>query len=452
MRIIVIGGVAAGAKAAAKARRIDASHEIIMYQDEAEMSYSACGMPYVISGVIENERSIIIRTPEEFAKQGIQVWTRHRVVAIDAAKQQLTVKNLNEDTVTSIGYDRLIIATGAAPIVPSVPGITLQGVLTLRSFSDLARFKTTLTELQPRHAVIIGAGYIGLELAETLHSLGIKTTLLEKSLRILPKFDPDMAQLVHDYLLENQVDILLGDGLAQLNGSDGKVSAVQTETGRIIPADLVVVAIGVKPNVNLAQAAGIQLGCTGAIAVDARMATSISGIYAAGDCCETLNRLTGQPTWLPLGDIANLQGRVAGENAAGGDALFPGVLGTAIFKTFKCAVAITGLSEKAAFDAGYNPVSVKMTANDCAGYYPGKQVLTLTLTANRNDGRLLGCQAVGSGKVDKIIDIAATALLGRLTCSELENADFAYAPPFSPVLSPIIVAASLLSDKLNSSN
>jgi CoA-dependent NAD(P)H sulfur oxidoreductase len=448
MRIIIIGGVAAGAKAAAKAHRVDPDNEIIIFQDESEISYSACGLPYVISGVIADERAVIIRQPEDFAKEGIQVFIRHRVIRIDKTKQQLTVKNLQDDIDFIVSFDELIIATGASPIVPNVDGINLVGVLTLRNIADLARFKSVIETVKPKNAVIIGAGYIGLELAETFNELKIKSTIIEKAPRILPKFDQEMAQFVHNHLLENQVELILDDGLSKLNGNKGQVISVETESGKIISADLVVIAIGVKPNVNLAKDAGIELGITGAIAVNTRMETSVPGIYAAGDCCETVNRITGTSIWMPLGDIANLQGRVAGENIAGGDAHYPGVLGTAIFKTFKLTVAITGLSEQSALESGFEPVSIVITGSDRARYYPGKQDFSLKLIANRKDGRLLGAQVIGLGNVDKMIDIAATALLGKLTCADLENADLAYSPPFSPVVSPIIVAAGILTSKL----
>jgi NADPH-dependent 2,4-dienoyl-CoA reductase/sulfur reductase-like enzyme len=449
MRIIVIGGVAAGTKAAAKAHRVDPNNEIILYQDESEVSYSACGMPYVISGVIADERKVIIRQPEDFAKDGIQVFIRHRVLGIDTGKQQLSVRNLQDNTDFIVSYDRLIIATGARPIVPSIEGITLEGVLTLRNITDLARFKALLPTVLPEKAVIIGAGYIGLELAETFHELNIKTTIIEKAPRILPKFDPEMAQLVHEHLLENQVEIILGDGLAKLDGNNGRITSVETECGKTVPADLVVIAIGVKPNVELAKEANIELGNTGAIAVDSKMATNIPGVYAAGDCCETINRITGATAWMPLGDIANLQGRVAGENVAGGNAHFPGVFGTAIFKTFKLTVAMTGLSEQSALESGFDPISIVTEGSDRARYYPGRQGFSLKLIADLKNGRLLGAQAIGLEGVDKMIDIAATALLGNLTCSDLENADLAYSPPFSPVLSPIIVAAGALNSKLS---
>lgn len=449
MRIVIIGGVAAGAKAAAKAKRVNPDLEIIVFQDEAEVAYSACGLPYVIGGAIADQSSLVIRRPEEFAKDGIQVKTGRRVAALDPANRRIMVRNLNDQNEENVAYDRLILATGALPIVPPVAGIDLDGVLTLRKIGDLARFASVLDRLGPKKAVIVGAGYIGMELAEAFHELNIKTTLVEKFPRVLPKFDPEMAQLVHDQLAERDVELILGDGLSRLQGEGGRVAAVVTESGKVIPADLVVLAIGVRPNTELAQAAGLLLGKTGAIAVDSRMETSVPGIYAAGDCVETIDRVSGQPIWMPLGDIANLQGRVAGENAAGGSANFPGVFGTAIFKTFNLNVAMTGLSEQAARAHGFEPVSVLMKRGDRARYYPGGQGLNLKLIADRRDGRLLGAQVIGEGKADKMIDIAATALLGKLTCQDLENADLAYSPPFSPVLSPMIMAAGALSSRLS---
>ena len=447
-RLVIIGGVAAGAKAAAKARRMRPDLEIVVYQDEAEVSYSACGQPYVLSGVIENRDKIVIRRPEEFASDNIRVLTRRRVEAIDVAARQLRLRDLSANNETVTGYDKLILATGARPIIPDVDGMDLQGVLTLRSLADLDRFSSTIASLKPKRAAIIGAGYIGLELAETFHKLNITTTIIEKFARILPKFDEEMAQQVSAHLQEHKVELVTGQGLAGITGNDGRVVSVSTDWGLERDVDLVVIAIGVRPNTELAKSGGITLGATGAIAVDEKMQTQAPGIYAAGDCCETVDRVTGKTTWLPLGDIANLQGRVAGENAAGGNASFPGVLGTAIFKAFDLNVACTGLSESAARAAGYDAISVNVNRSDRARYYPGGNSLTVKLVADRQGGRLLGAQVIGPGKADKMIDIAATALLGRLTCGDLENADLAYAPPFSPVLSPVITAAGALNSKV----
>ena len=448
-RLVIIGGVAAGAKAAAKARRMKPDMDIVVYQDETEVSYSACGQPYVLSGVIENRDKIVIRRPHEFASDNIRVLTRHRVEAIDVTARQIRVADLSNNNECATAYDKLILATGARPVIPAVDGIELEGVLTLRSISDLDRFKSTLSSLKPKRASIIGAGYIGLELAETFHALNVKTTIIEKFDRILPKFDAEMAQQVSAHLSENGVELITGQGLARISGKNGRVAAVTTESGLNRDADLVVIAIGVRPNTDLAKDGGIALGKTGAIAVDEKMQTRTPAIYAAGDCCETIDRVTGKTTWLPLGDIANLQGRVAGENAAGGNASFPGVLGTAIFKTFDLNVACTGLSETAARQAGYDAVAVNVNRSDRARYYPGGNNLVIKLVADRQGGRLLGAQVIGPGKADKMIDIAATALLGKLTCEDLENADLAYAPPFSPVLSPMITAAGALNSKVN---
>ena len=445
---MIIGGVAAGAKAAAKARRMRPDLDIVVYQDETEVSYSACGQPYVLSGVIENRDKIVIRRPQEFASDNIQVLTRHRVEAIDVATRQIRVNDLSGNGEQTTAYDKLILATGARPIIPVVDGIELEGVLTLRSISDLDRFRSTLNILKPRKAAIIGAGYIGLELAETFHALDIKTIIIEKFDRILPKFDEEMARQVNAHLSEHAVELVTGQGLAGIDGKDGRVVSVTTESGLTRAVDLVVIAIGVRPNTDLAKDAGIIIGETGAIAVDRKMQTRTPDVYAAGDCCETIDRVTGKTTWLPLGDIANLQGRVAGENAAGGNASFPGVLGTAIFKTFDINVACTGLSETAACRAGFEAVAVNMNRSDRARYYPGGGSLAIKLVADKQDGRLLGAQVIGPGKADKMIDIAATALLGRLTCADLENADLGYAPPFSPVLSPMITAAGVLNSKV----
>lgn len=447
-RLVIIGGVAAGAKAAAKARRTNPKLDISVYQEEADISYSACGQPYVISGLIGQRKQLVIRTPDDFLKDDIQVMTRCRVTALNTSEKKLTVIDLTSGKDSFVRYDKLIIATGARPILPAIKGLELEGVLTLRSMSDLDRLIRYIEVMKPKNAAIIGAGYIGLELADSFRNLGIATSVVEKAERILPKFDPEIAQRVYDHCVAHEIEFVLGDSLAKLNGTGGQVSALETESGRSIACGLVVLAIGVRPNIDLAKQSGIGLGATGAIAVNNRMETRIQGVYAAGDCCETTDRITGNPIWMPLGDIANLQGRVAGENAAGGCAEFPGVFGTAIFKSFDLNVAITGLSEQSALQARLNPISVIISAWDRARYYPGGRELDIKLIASKDSGRILGAQVIGTGSADKMIDIAATALLGKLTCEDLENADLAYSPPFSQVLSPIITAAGALNSKI----
>jgi NADPH-dependent 2,4-dienoyl-CoA reductase/sulfur reductase-like enzyme len=447
MRLVIIGGVAAGSKAAAKARRVNADLDIIIYQQEAEVSYSACGEPYLISGVIADSQQLLIRTPGDFAQDRIPVFTEHRVETIDHVNKRLMVRDLKTQHCFTDFYDRLIIATGARPIIPNINGIHLTGVLVLRSWTDLQTFCRSLSELKPRTALIIGAGYISLELAEALTKLNISTTIAARGQRLLSTFDSDMTALVRTHLQENGVSLRFNTRITELIGRGQRVTGVTTTDGEFISADLVIFAIGIQANVELAEQTGITLGKTGAIQVDTQMATNLNDIYAAGDCCETLNRITGTASWQPLGDIANLQGRVAGENAAGGNAYYQGSFGTSILKAFDFNIAITGLSEHAAKQHGFMPLSVTVTAMDKARYYPNAHSSQLKLVAD-TDGRLLGAQAVGKGASDKLIDIAATALLGNLNCADLEYADFAYSPPFSPVLSPISVAASVLISRI----
>lgn len=447
MRLIVIGGVAAGSKAAARARRVAPNIEITLFQDEPEVSYTACGQPYYLSGLIPNREALIIRRPADFADDSIDVRVNHGATAIDTGKCTVTVFDRSRGSTSIEPYDRLIIATGARSIVPDIPGSRLDGVVTLRGIEKLDRFRAVLDRLQPRSAVIVGSGYIGLELAESLGTLGLSVALLTRNKQIFSRLDPEMSASVRDYLAAQNVHIVAGDVPVAFKGAAERVEAVATAAGLELPADLVVLALGIRPNVELARQAGIELGATGAIAVDERMETNIGGVFAAGDCAESRHRISRLPVWQPLGDTANLQGRVAGENAAGGDARFPGVLGTTIFKTFELNVGMTGLTESAARAAGFEPVGIVIDARDKACYYPGARRLAVKLVAE-GDGRLLGAQAVGTGAVDKTIDIAATALLGKLSCRDLENADLAYAPPFSPVLSPIIVAAGALCKKI----
>lgn len=448
MRLVIVGGVAAGTKAAARARRVNPGLEIVLFQDEAEVSYTGCGQPYYLGGVIAGRDPLIIRRPAEFAAAGITVRTQHRVTELDLEERTVRVHDRVRDRHETLGYDRLILATGARPLIPQMPGIEADGVVSLRSIAELDRFDSALQRLRPGSAVIVGGGYVGLEVAEALRRRGLAVTLLERMERLLPRFDPELSARLQRVLRDAGVELRLGEHLAGLAAEGGRVRAVWTESGLRLPADLVVLALGIRPNVSLATAAGIRLGASGAIAVNPAQETSAAGVYAAGDCAESHHRIAGVPVWNPLGDIANLQGRVAGENAAGGHAEFPGVLGTAIFKAFDCKVGVTGLAEGAARVAGYRPITAVIETRDKARYYPGGRPVWLKLIAAAGDGRLLGAECFGSGAVDKLTDIIATALLGGLSCRDLEHADFAYAPPFSPVLSPVILAAQRLCQNL----
>ncbi len=448
LSIVVVGGVAAGAKAAGRAKRVNRQADVLLIQDETEISYTACGQPYYLGGVIKDRQSLIIQRPDDLNAKGIVAKVSHRVESIHSEIQQVSVLDRKANQQTMVSYDRLILATGARPLVPKIPGNWLDGVVTLRSVDELDRFKSTLDAFNPKNAVILGAGYIGIELADNLSNLGISVCVVDQMDCVMSKMDSDMSQRVHQHLLKCGVEVLLNTSIVKINGSHEKVRSVQTDQGDEREADLVVIAVGVTPNVDLAKDCGLGIGVTGAISVNERMQTSDENIYAAGDCVESVHRLTKEPVWNPLGDIANLQGRIAGENAAGGSACFPGVMGTAIFKAFDLNVAMTGLTETSALAAGVRSVSATIEGRDRARYYPGAKPVVVKLLADVGTGKVLGAQAVGLGAVDKVIDIVATALIGGLYCEDLEHLDLAYAPPYSPVLSPVIVAAGVLAKQL----
>ncbi len=449
MRLVVVGGVAAGTKAAAKARRMDPGLEIIIYQAEAETSIGECGLPYLLSGTVESRERLIARTPEDFARQEIEVHVRHRVESVDPERKTLTVRNLESGEEFEDHYDRLLLATGAAANLPPIPGAELEGVSVLRFLSDADRILAHIREHSPRRAVIVGAGYIGLEVAENLRELGMEVCIVELGDRVLPGFDAEISKNVERHLQEKGVRSITGQGVKSIRGSSGRVRAVQVGEAEL-PADLVIAGVGVRPEVGLAEGAGVELGETGAIRVDGQLRTNVPDVWAAGDCVETPHLVSGEPVWVPLGDTANQMGRVAGINLAGGSVEFPGVLGTGVFKVFDLGVSKTGLSEAETSEAGFSPVCATVEAKSRAGYYPGWQTVFLKLVADRRSGRLLGAEAVG-GSADKLADVCATAISGRLTYLDLLDLDLAYAPPFGPTLSPVITAAGVLENKFEGS-
>ncbi len=446
-RLLVIGGVAAGPKAAAKARRCNPEMEILIYQEEEEISYAGCGLPYYISGVIQERDKLISRTPGKFALDGIKVLRRRRIEGIDPQRRMIHGKNLESDEAFEDHFDQLVIATGAESIRPKIEGLHLKNVFYLRSIFDADAIVEALKAETIQRVVIAGGGYIGLEMAESLIELGKEVTIVELAPQILTLFDEDFAGILRRYLETKGIKIFTSEGIQSLIGKDGRVNQIRT-THREIEADAVLLSLGVRPRIDLARRAGLRIGETGAIWVNERMETSVEGIYAAGDCVETTHLITGKRVWIPLGSTANKQGRVAAVNLCGGHAIFPGVMGTAIFKTFEFNVAKTGLSLKEAEREGFHSVQAIVKGYDRAHYIPGGKESTLKVIADQNTGRILGAQAIGKGPSDKFIDIIAMALHGKLTAQELSNVDLAYAPPFSPVLSPVIVAANVLTNKL----
>jgi NADPH-dependent 2,4-dienoyl-CoA reductase/sulfur reductase-like enzyme/rhodanese-related sulfurtransferase len=445
-RLLVVGGVAAGPKAAAKARRCDPEMEIVIYQEEDDISYAGCGLPYYISGVIKERGELLSRTPGQFAQDGIKVLKQMRIEKIDIKNHTVSGRNLDSGEIFSDRYDRLVLATGAQAIRPRIAGIDLGNVFYLRSIFDADAIFQKIRSESIRNVTIAGGGYIGLEMAESLLSLGKKVTIVELAPQILTLFDEDFAGILQQYLEKKGIRVFTSEGIKALRGKE-RVEHVQTAT-REIETDAVVMSLGIRPQVELAKEAGLKIGETGAIWVNEKMETSAEGIYAAGDCAETTHLVTGKKVWIPLGSTANKQGRVVGINLSGGNGAFPGVMGTTIFKTFDLNVAKTGLNMREAEREGFRPIQAIVRGFDRAHYYPGRKESTLKVIADETTGRILGGEAIGEGPSDKFMDILAMALHGKMTCQELAFADLAYAPPFSPVLSPIIVAANVILNKL----
>ncbi len=446
-RLIVIGGVAAGPKVASKAKRCNPDLEVVIYQEEGEVSYSGCGLPYYIGGEIPERKKLLIRTAEQFGLDGIQVLRRHRVENIDLQKRQVSGVKLDSGQTFGDTFDRLVLATGSEVIRPKIPGMDLGHVFFLHSIFDADAILPQVQSAAVKNVVVVGGGYIGLEMAEALSQLGKKVTIVELAPQIATLFDEDMAAVLRQYLEKKGLVILTSEGLRGLTGQNGKVTRVQTQK-RELPADVVILSLGIRPRVELARKAGLKIGETGAIWVNERMETSAERVYAAGDCAETTHRVTGKRVWIPLGSTANKQGRVAGINVCGGQETFPGVLGTGIFKAFDFHVAKTGLNMREAKMEALEPVQAIVRGYGRAHVLPGGKESVLKVIASRKTGRILGAQAVGEGPSDKFIDTVAMALQAKMTCSQLAEADLAYSPPFSPVLSPVIVAACVLMNKI----
>jgi NADPH-dependent 2,4-dienoyl-CoA reductase/sulfur reductase-like enzyme len=386
MRLVVIGGVAAGTKAASRARRLDPEMEITVYQEEPEPSISECGLPYFLSGVVAEREQLVARTPEEFAEKGIEVRVRHRVEKLDAADKTLSVRDLSSGREFEDSYDRLVVATGARAVLPPIPGADLEGVFALRFLTDADKVRGYVEERSPQKAVVVGGGYIGLEVAENLSSLGMEVSLVEGADRVALAYGDEVAERIEEHLKEKGVSVYIGANVEEFRG-DGRVRDVRFGEEEV-PTDLVILGVGIEPCVDLAEEAGARIGTTGAIRVDKYMRTSLPDVWAAGDCVETTNLVSGEPAWMPLGDTANQMGRVAGTNAAGSadggeDRLeFPGVLGTGIFKVFDLGVGKTGLTESEAEEAGFEVVSAAVDAWDRASYYPGAGKVFLKLIAD----------------------------------------------------------------------
>ncbi|MBO2450633.1 FAD-dependent oxidoreductase [Actinomadura barringtoniae] len=451
-RLVVVGGDAGGMSAASQARRRrDPSDlRITVFERGGHTSYSACGIPYLTGGQVESAEDLIVRTPEEFrSKQDIDARIEHEVVEIDLDRRAVRVRDLAARAERWEGFDQLIVATGAVPRRPRLPGADAQGVYGVQVLDDGIAIRRALDEDAPRRAVVVGGGYIGLEMAEALVHRGLEVSLVDAAPQPMKTLDPDMGALVADALRSVGVTLYLGERLEAFETSGDRVDAVVTEA-RTLPADLVILGMGVRPNTELAQAAGIETGVTGGIVTDRRMRTRSEGVWAAGDCVETRHLVSGAPVAIALGTHANKQGRVAGVNIGGGYATFPGVVGTAVSKICHVEVARTGLNEAEAEAAGFETHSVVVESTTRAGYYPGAVPMKTKLIVEQRSGRLLGAQIVGEEGAAKRIDGLAIALWNRMTVEQMTGLDLGYAPPFSPVWDPVLIAARKAAERVES--
>ncbi|MBE7711615.1 MAG: hypothetical protein E7Z92_05695 [Cyanobacteria bacterium SIG31] len=449
MKIVIIGGVAAGAKAAAKTRRMLPDAEIYVYTQDKYVSYSACGLPYYIEGNFEDWRKLIIRSVEEFEKSGIHIRTLHKVTKILPVDKKVVVKELQTNELKFVNYDKLVIATGAAPYMQDFPEIKLGNIFTLRTLEDGIAIREAMSGVQ--NITLIGGGYISIELLEAFVKNEKNVTLIERSPFILSVFDEDISSLIQNYILENsnnRVKLITSDTVKGFVGADN-VKGVLTSSGSGYETEMVVISAGVRPVVDIAEEAGIQLGITGAIKVNSRMETNIRDIYACGDCAEKINIISNTPVWVPLGSTANKEGRVAAINLCGGTEDFEGILGSAVTRYFDLNISMTGLSEKEAQKLGYDTVSVIITKKDKAGYMPEVENITIKLIADRRSHRILGAQAIGCGDADKKVNNITVGLQNRITVENLLDVDFTYAPPFSTSVDILHTAASMLKAKLS---
>jgi NADPH-dependent 2,4-dienoyl-CoA reductase/sulfur reductase-like enzyme/rhodanese-related sulfurtransferase len=434
-KIVIVGGVAGGASAAARARRVDESAEIHVFERGPYISFANCGLPYHIAGEIQDRSKLLLMTPEKmWTRSRIHVHVNHEVVSIDRAGKSIRVR-LPDGGEDDVSYDKLILSQGAKPIVPPIPGADLPNVFTLRDVPGMDRIIAFAVSQQPKSAAVIGGGFIGLEMAEAFHRRGMRVTVIEKLPQILPLLDRDLA--LH---LENSVQ---ADDFAIITGAEAKsftADGVELADGRFVRAELILISVGVRAEVELARTAGLEIGPTGGVRVNSRMESSDPDIYAVGDAAETTHMLTGARTRIPLAGPANRQGRIAGANAAGGHFLYPGALGTSIVRVLNFTAGFTGLNSAQAAKAGFSFFTSVTIDQSHAGYYPGARPTMIKVIAEEGTGRLLGAQIVGEDGVDKRTDVLATVIAGKLTVFDLESLDLAYSPPFGSANDPVNTA------------
>ncbi|HPJ16398.1 MAG TPA: FAD-dependent oxidoreductase, partial [Spirochaetota bacterium] len=440
--------VAAGTSAAAKARRNDESSEIKIYEKDSHISYSACGTPYYIGGSVESIESLTPRNAAFFkSKHNVDVFIRHEVLSVNPTEKIISVKNLDDGNTFTKNYDKLIIATGAKSIIPPIDGIDKNNVFSLRNITSAVIIKNYINANNVKSALIVGSGFIGMELAENFSSTGIETTIVEMKEHLSPKMDSDVSVYIEDYISKKGISFLTGDSVTRFSGGE-KAEYAELKSGKKVSAEIFIIAAGVKPEITLASSAGIEIGTTGAIKVNKKMQTNFGDIYACGDCAESYSVITGKPIYHPLGSTANKTGRIAGDQASGGQLEFRGILGTGIFKLFDMTIAQTGLTENEARAEGYDCEVVHNIKPDKPEYAGGKEMM-IKAVADRKTQRLLGIQIVGYEGVDKRIDVFATAITFGAKVTDLFHLDLAYAPPFSTTKDPVMYTGMILDNAIN---
>ena len=449
MKVVIIGGVAGGATAAARLRRLDEQAEIVVYERSGYVSYANCGLPYYIGGVIEDRSALTLQTPESFfARFRIDIRVRHEVTAIHPEKKTVLVKRLETGEVFEERYDKLILSPGAKPTQPRLPGTGLDKVFTLRTVEDTFRIKDYILQHRPKSAVLAGGGFIGLELAENLRELGLDVTIVQRPKQLMNPFDPDMAAFIHSEVRRNGIKLALGRTVEGFVQRDGGIDVLLKDEAPL-RADMVVLAIGVTPDTALAKEAGLELGIKGSIVVNDRMETSIPDIYAVGDAVQVKHYVTGADAVISLAGPANKQGRIAADNICGGDSRYPGSQGSSVIKVFNLTAASTGINETNAKKAGLEADAVVLSPMSHAGYYPGGKLMTMKVVFEKGTCRLLGAQIVGYEGVDKRIDVLATAIHAGLTAAQLKDLDLAYAPPYSSAKDPVNMAGFMVENLAN---
>jgi NADPH-dependent 2,4-dienoyl-CoA reductase/sulfur reductase-like enzyme/rhodanese-related sulfurtransferase len=449
MKVVIIGGVAGGATAAARIRRLDEQAEIVVFERSGFISYANCGLPYYIGGVIEDEDDLTLQTPESFWQRfRVKMHVHHEVTEIHPDNKTVTVKNLETGAVFTESYDKLLLSPGAKPIRPSFEGVDNDKLFTLRTVEDTLKIKKYVDEHQPKSVVVVGGGFIGIEVAENLRGLGIDVTIVEAAEQLMAPFDSDMASFIHAEVRKNGINLMLGRMVEGFADTDGGID-VKLKDAPTLHADMVVMAIGVAPDTALAKNAGLELGIKGSIVVNDKMETSVPDVYAVGDAVQIKNFVTNTDTLISLAGPANKQGRIAADNICGGDSHYTGGQGSSVIKIFDMTAAVTGINEKTAKVLGLNTDKVILSPMSHAGYYPGGKMMTMKVIFEKETYHLLGAQFVGFDGVDKRIDVLATAIRAKMKAYDLAELDLAYAPPYSSAKDPMNMAGFMIENLKN---